>query len=337
MNRRGNVFGGIVKDVVLYIAGLPFGKVFEFGPYGFHGIQGIGVRRSVDADRQRRLAVKYRPGEVGFSAEFHPGHIANSYQTALIIAANDDVFKFFRIVEASLGPESVLELLAAFRRRCSDGPHCSLDVLLPDGRDHVIGGQASGGEPLRVHPDAHAVFKLTENKNITDAVDPHQGVFYISADIVAQKQLVPRTFGRKEFYCPQYVRGSPADINALIDHRLGKFGGGQLDPVLQVDLIDVRIGAYFKGNGQGISPVVGTGGGHVEHFFHTIDFLFNGGGDIVGNNLGIGARVSSGDPDLRRRDIRVLGNGNVEQRNESGQGDDDGYHHGKARAFDEYL
>jgi len=83
--------------------------------------------------------------------------------------------------------------------------------------------------------------------------------------------------------------------------------------------------------------VIGTGRGHVEHLVHTVHLFFNGCGHIVGHNPGIGAGIDGGYPDLRRGDLGILGHGNVEQRNKSGQGEYDRYHHGQARAFNENL
>ncbi len=72
-------------------------------------------------------------GAVVLAPNLHTGDIADPHQAALIVAAYDDVFEILNIIETSLGAQSVLKLLVGAGRRCSDGPHSRLDILLPDG------------------------------------------------------------------------------------------------------------------------------------------------------------------------------------------------------------
>ena len=141
--------------------------------------------------------------------------------------------------------------------------------------------------------------------------------------------------GGKESNRPQNVGGTPSHADSLGNHLLGQLGRGQLYAVLQIDLIQVRIGAHRKGDGQLVSPVVGTGGGHIKHLFDAVDLFFNGRGHVVGHHLGVGPRVYSRDSDSWWRDGRILSHRNIEQSDEPGQGDKDGHDHCQTRAFDE--
>ena len=65
--------------------------------------------------------------------------------------------------------------------------------------------------------------------------------------------------GKKGDY-PQNIGRTLAHGDSLGNHLPGQLGRGQLNPVLQVDLVNIRIRAYCKSDFQTISPIVGAGG-----------------------------------------------------------------------------
>ncbi len=78
-----------------------------------------------------------------------------------------------------------MNLLINGNRRRPYGAHGSLDVLLTNGGDYIIGGESKSGEVIRIHPDSHTVFKFTKNKNITHTLKANKVVLYVFIDIVA--------------------------------------------------------------------------------------------------------------------------------------------------------
>src|SRR3546814_2854245 len=72
----------------------------------------------------------------------------------------------------------VLEGVVAGVRRRADGTAGDLHVLLTQRRDHVGGGEAVGGELLRIDPDPQRELALAEEDQIADAVESQQQVAY---------------------------------------------------------------------------------------------------------------------------------------------------------------
>src|SRR3546814_20499678 len=77
--------------------------------------------------------------------------------------------------EAALRGHHVLEGVVAGVRRRADGTAGDLHVLLTQGRDHVGGGEAVGGELLRIDPDPQRELALAEEDQIADAVESPSG------------------------------------------------------------------------------------------------------------------------------------------------------------------
>ena len=76
----------------------------------------------------------------------------------------------------------------------------------------------------------------------------NQGILYVFAHIVAQKEPVPGALGGIETDRRHDAGRAFAHVYPLIDYLFGQFGGGQSNPVLEVDLVNVRIGAHVKGD-----------------------------------------------------------------------------------------
>src|SRR3546814_18988889 len=78
----------------------------------------------------------------------------------------------------------VLEGVVAGVRRRADGTAGDLHVLLTQRRDHVGGGEAVGGELLRIDPDPQRELALAEEDQIADDVESQQQVAYPRAGVV---------------------------------------------------------------------------------------------------------------------------------------------------------
>ena len=135
---------------------------------------------------------------VGPGSQLYTGNIADPHQSALPVGTDDDILEVLYILEPSLGPQGKLELLILAYRLSADRPYGCLDILLPDGPDDVICGQALCRQFVRVHPDTDAVFLFPKDKGITDSLETDQGILDVVADIVAQKEHVTAALWRVE-------------------------------------------------------------------------------------------------------------------------------------------
>jgi hypothetical protein len=82
---------------------------------------------------------------------------------------------------------------------------------------------------------------------------------------------------------------------------------GQVDPVLHVDLGKGRVGANLEEHVEGHVARRGARRVHVDHVVGAVDLLLDGRRHVIGHDLGIGAGVGCRNRNLRRRNIRVLG------------------------------
>ena len=100
---------------------------------------------------------------------------------------------------------------------------------------------------------------------------------------------------------------------------LGKLRRGEAGAVLHVDGVDVRIGAQRERDVEGVAAVGTAGGLIVERIVDAVDLLLD--------------RLR--DCDLRRHDIRELGDRNHRNGDDAGERDDDGDDEGEPRPVDE--
>ena len=248
---------------------------------------------------------------------------------------DDNVLELGRVGEAAQGGEGELVFLLAAGGRLADLAGRDLHVLLPDGVDHVHGRQAARGQPVGVYPDAHTVVLFAEQEHVADAVHALYFVRDVNEGVVADVQLVEAVVRRIEADDEQDVgvafAGGDAD---LLDH-VGQLRQGEVDAVLHQHLGEIQVDAGLERHAEAVGAVVGCLRGHVEHVFDAVDLLLDGGGDALGHGLGVGAGVGGGDDDARRRDLRVLGDRQVEYGDSPGQGNDDGQDRGEDRPVDE--
>ncbi|MDR6103451.1 hypothetical protein QE369_003648 [Agrobacterium larrymoorei] len=131
-------------------------------------------------------------------------------------------------------------------------------------------------------------------------------------------------------------RGGPADFDALLLHHIGKLRLNELELVLHLNLGDIRQDAGAEGERDSgaagrrcrrhIGEVIEAGHAVLDDRRHR--FL---------HGLRTCTIVRGTDADRRRRDIRILRNGQGEDRQDAAKHDDDGNDPGKNRALDKEM
>jgi hypothetical protein len=91
MNRVENKRRRVVIDEIFEAGRKALAQAVEVGAHCLGGRNRIGAGRKIDADRDRRFAVKPRLDVLVFGAEFDPGDIFDPQQRAVGIGTQNDV------------------------------------------------------------------------------------------------------------------------------------------------------------------------------------------------------------------------------------------------------
>ena len=131
----------------------------------------------------------------------------------------------------------------------------------------------------------------------------------------------------------QIVPGGLADSDALTLHDLGQTRHGQLELVLHLRPGEVWIGPRCKGQLDAGSTGRIAGGGQINHLVETGHLLLDDLGDAVFHGLRRGPWIKGLNIDRWGCDRRVLGYGQIIDRQGACQHDDDGDDPGEYRAI----
>jgi hypothetical protein len=101
-------------------------------------------------------------------------------------------------------------------------------------------------------------------------------------------------------------RGLLLDRDALAACLLRQAGEGDLDAVVDVDGVDIRVGAELERGGERVAAVVAAHTLHVDKLVDADHLRFDRLGDRAVDDGGRGAGKGGGDRYLRRHDVRVL-------------------------------
>src|SRR5205085_9779005 len=108
-------------------------------------------------------------GVVG-GAQLQAGDVTQLDAFAVRAALDDDGAELLLGAEAALGVDEQLRVNRARGRLLADAAGGNLDVLFADGRNHLGGGQALGGDLVGIEPDAHGVVARAEDADLADAL-----------------------------------------------------------------------------------------------------------------------------------------------------------------------
>ena len=101
----------------------------------------------------------------------------------------------------------------------------------------------------------------------------------------------------------------------------GRRGSAWLHAVLHELLVEIRIGAELEGDGEREDAVARGLREHVEHVLRAVDLLLERRGDRLGDDLRIRAGKLRGDDDGRRHDLGIFRDGQLEDRDQAGEED----------------
>ncbi len=158
---------------------------------------------------------------------------------------------------------------------------------------------------------------------------------HVHQRVVAQVELVVAAVGRDDVDAHEDVGHPLPRRHAGLLDDVRKHRQGQVHAVLHQHLGQVQVHPLLEGHREIVGAVVGRRRLHVEHPLHAVDLLLDGRGHRLGHHLGAGAGIGAHDLHRRRRDRRVLGQGQIPHRQPAGQRDHNRQHCGEDRAIDE--
>src|SRR5262249_38712976 len=123
--------------------------------------------------------------------------------------------------------------------------------------------------------------------------------------------------------------------DALTLHLLGKFGKCDLYPIIDVDSIDVRIGAELERHSERVAPIVATHALHVDQLVYADDLRLKGLSDSGIHHGGGGSGVSGCHRHLGWNDVGILGYRNRVEREQARDRGHDRNNDCEARTIDE--
>ena len=153
--------------------------------------------------------------------------------------------------------------------------------------------------------------------------------------IVPQVVPIHAPVFRDQAHDHQVVPGGLAHLDALALHHLRQARHGELELVLHLGPGQIRIGP--RGKGQLDAGRAGriAGGGQIQHLVEAGHLLLDDLRHAVFHRLRRGPRIKGGDGDGRRRDGRILRDGQVVDRQAARHHQDDGDDPGEDRTVQE--
>ena len=282
----------------------------------------IGVGRQIERDADGGAAVDAGDDVVVLRPHLDPRDVAHARHRAVGIGSKDDAAELLRGGQAPLRLHVHLELLVVAHGARADAPHRRLHVLRLDGVDDVGRRQVEAGEPLRIEPDAHGVVELAEQQRLADARHAGQLIENVDRSVAGDEDRRELGVVAIEGHETQHGRGALQHREALELHLLRQLRRRALDAIVDVDRVDVGVGAGLEADGQIVAAVVAARRLHVDHLVDADDLRFERLGDGGLDHRGRGARIIRSDLDARRHDIGKLRDGNAQNRNQAGDRDD---------------
>ena len=228
-----------------------------------------------------------------------------------------------------------LELRRIAGRARADAAHRRLHVLLLDRRDDIQRREVQADQPVHVEPDAHRIVQPAEQQCIADAGRARQPVQHVDGDIVADEQRVLLAALAVELQELQDRGRALADGEAVALHLGRQLGQRLLHAVVDVDRVDVGIGAQLEADSQRVAAVVAAAGLHVDHLVDADDLRFQRLRDGRLHHGGRCTGIAGGDRHLRRHDVGELRDRDAQQRQHAGKRHHDGDDDRQPRAIDE--
>ncbi|MNZ77189.1 hypothetical protein D3C78_957180 [compost metagenome] len=323
--------GRVIDDAVVHAFREVFLQLGHLRPHFVRDLDGVGTGALEDRNSHRWLVVQQRTQGVLAGAELDPGDVLQASDFAIGTGADDDVLELFLVDQAALGVDRQLEACGAGGGRGTQLARGNLAVLFADGRDHVTGGQVARSGLVRVEPHPQRVVAHAEQLHITDTAQARQLILDVEQGVVGQVEHVVAFVRRGQVHHHRQVGRRLVHGDTDARHFLGKFRLGPGHAVLHLHLGVVQVGTQGKGDGQGDLAVGGRLRGHVQHVLDAGDGLLQGSGHGFTDDFRVGTGEVGAHHHGRRHDFRVFADRQLEQRDRTGDQNQQRQHRCKDR------
>jgi hypothetical protein len=214
-----------------------------------------------------------------------------------------------------------LEGLPGRGRRPPHLPRGDDRVLLAQRRHDVRRRQAARRQPHRVQPQPHRVLALAEDAHVGRARDALDLVADVQIQVVADEDVAQRSVVGIEAGGDDDGGRRLDDRDARVAHLGGQPRQRRVDPVLHVDRRQVLVPPDVERHDDVAGAVAAAGRLQVAHPLGAVDLLLQRRRDGRFDRLRVRADVDALHLDLRRRQLRILRDG--QGRNADRARDDD--------------
>ena len=163
------------------------------------------------------------------------------------------------------------------------------------------------GEDIRRDPNPHRIVRRAEKLDLADSGNTGELVLNIDRDVVREKSLVPGPVRRTDREHQQRNSDGLLGREAVVAHSARQARGRLREAVLHLHLIEVNVGADCEADLQGHRAVVVVDRLHVEHVLRAVHLPLDRSGDRLLDCECVRAGICSRRLNLRRNDIRKLG------------------------------
>jgi hypothetical protein len=139
-----------------------------------------------------------------------------------------------------------LQPLVVGYRPGADAADRSLDVLGPDRIDDITGGEPEARQAVGPDPGPHGVVLRAPQRGVSHAGRALDLVEEIDRDVIRDEQGIMRVLGGIDGDHREQRRGFLLDRDALAARLLRQAGEGDLDPVVDVDGVDIGVGTELE-------------------------------------------------------------------------------------------
>ena len=194
---------------------------------------------------------------------------------AVGVGRHDDVVELLRGRQPAERLHRDLKAAGRFGRRLIDGAGRDLDVVGPQRRDDVAGGEAADLHLGGIEPDPHRVVAGAEHDGVADAVDAGDDVLDVDGGVVGDVLLIERPVRRDQMNDEHQVGRFLAHGHADALHLVGQSRQRDRDAVLHQHLRLVDVGAGLEHDVDRQRAVAGRLRNHVDHVVDAVDLLLD--------------------------------------------------------------